>query len=544
MKDFNLGRDPLFVSGKDAEIVRAAELVERQAVERAQQQANGAIAPMVFYETETERSIMEAKFTLEKRMQAENNLALPPILLTEATPALPAASSQYAVTSYPARSNTVTFHRLSSKPPTDMELTVMLLVKIVLRRIGETVYLYDNEGYYKKLSSVQLRTLVLAAIREELSVAGQAKQIDNVVKLILAEPTIEVHNQEQMNRYLCVRNGILDLYDGTLLPHSPNFFVTSQIQADWLGPQNCPTCDYFFASVARGDTELIQRLWEVLGFLLVPDNNAKRFVLLQGVGDSGKSAFSQLACLFFTQDVVTAVDIFKMGDRFTPSTLVSARLNVSSDLSSQEISPLAISVIKQITGNDRITVEEKYKSPYSAIIQAKLLYGTNHQIRGDNLDPAFLRRILYVPFKYAVPKEQQIHDLPERLRSELSGILYKAIVAYKNVVANNYRFTGDDTYDMVKADQCGDISASVDDSLNEFITTHCISAPGSFVPTEVLQECYNRFCLALQKNGIVNRQIFSARFSKAITQYFPEVRNKKARVGNKPYNGYEGIMIQ
>lgn len=546
----NPAPEEIYVSGEEARILLNALSAEMEASARSHKEAGKYKCPMIFF-NEEECKAIDAKHELQKKYQADRGLAVVPNLMLDRTkpipPLQPSAEQMQVIPMqqpYGQALPIVEFNQFTKGPPTDMELAAILCSRVTLRRIGQRVYLYLKEGYYRRLEGNDLQVLVMEKLRKELSITGQAKQLDNTIKCIMAEPTIALKEWERNKWLMCVGNGILDIRTGTLEPHTPLRFMTTQIQANWYGPQPTPMCDYFFESISGGDPILTRRLWEVLGFLLSSDQDAKRFCLLQGPGNTGKSLYGELVKSMFPSSDTCHVDIFKLGERFQAATLVGKCVNISMDLSNASLKSDAISFVKQVTGRDPVLVEEKYLKPYSTKIDCKFLFGTNHKLRLGDIDDAFLQRILYIPFQYPVSKERMVHGLIDQLKAERNGILFKAVEAYRQVVLNRYVFTGDDIFDLSKMEQTGDSVASSEETLNEFIVQNCLGSPGYFIPTELVYERYVTFCQAIGRSPEGNMQSFSSKFGGLITAYLPDVVNKKARFNGKSCRGYLNLTMR
>lgn len=528
MNDFNSRRKIVPVYGEEAQLVKMAEQADLNARQRAQASTPaGKIDPMTFYETPAEQALIWQVAELEKKHQMAMGLALPPILVpADMPPGQPPADSP----------SIKYFH----KAPTDMEMAQLFLERVTVRRVGQRIYQY-NGRIYKLLTVDQFHTLIYDMLRQELSVSGSSKQIRSVADAIMAEPSIEVRQESVNEAGICLRNGVLSLSDFKLYSHSPRFFNTWMLDVDWLGEQPCPACDRFFEFAAGGDPVLIQRFWEAVAYAIFPDNRAKRFIVMMGLGDTGKSVCGDMIASFFEEDAVGSVDIFRLGDRFSLSTLVNKRINISMDLSDAALNMQAIGIIKQITGGDLVQVEEKYKPPYAAKVGCKLIFGTNHTLRAN--DAAFMRRVLYLPFNYRVPPHMQNHNLRQTLRAERSGIFFKALKAYKGLVARGYFFSGDDIYDFTNVYQAGEAAADMATDLEAFVAVHCVEQADGFVSTNELYECYQNYCQGLNHDFIRNKQTFSTKF-KALMENVPSVTNIKKRInGNPPCNGYVGLAL-
>ena len=523
----------IIVTGKDAEIVSHFYTV-KDAIQRREDAANPqVIHPLVEFKTEEEKALLRQYCELAERHRQANNLPVLPQLF----PVMVQPPQYYQTPSQTFRS--IPFYECKHDKPTDLELARMFIYRQHVRTRNGTVYLYNGK-YYKKLNEDQLKSKILSVLRGELEIKGNSKQLETVASAIRAEPDIQVADENLPVRGLCLRNCVIDIASMTCSDHNPQFFFTIQLQVDYQGPQPTPVMDRFLYQIAGGDPVLIKRIWQVIGYCLVPqDNRAKRFFLLQGLGNTGKSVLGSLLASFYEEGDVGSVDAFKIGDRFSLSALANKAVNISMDLSSASLGDQAVGIIKQMTGNDLVQVEEKYRTPYATRVGCKLIFGTNHQLRTATLDAAFLRRICLIPFNYSVPKHQQDHYLLDKLKLEKVGIFFKAMEAYRELVANNYTFDGDDVYDMVNTKQAGEQLIDHDTFIETFIERHIAAMPGGFVSTEEIHMLY----MTENPDGLADRQKFSSKFKSLAAKHGLAVVNKKKRINGEPTNGYEGIVL-
>ena len=490
---------------------------------------------------------------MSRKYQKELGLREPPILVAE-LPAEPSATTSAAPTqatapqtSTPQPTMTLPsvpvgkfhfFERSNEKGPSHIQLENLLIGRVPLRRVGDTIYLWHGT-YYRRKSDADVLTLIRKHLDAELSIVGSANQLASVQTLLCADPRIEaVPLEDTSTNLLCLRNGLLDLNTLQLLRATPDFFFTSRIEVDWLGAQVCPKFDSFLQQIFAGNPVCIKRAWQALGYALVPDNRAKRFIVMQGVGDSGKSVFGNLISAFFDPSAVANVDIFKFRERFATAELVDKRVNISMDLPAGNLSDQAVGMLKKITGGDAVTVEEKYHSPRSAVINATLIFGTNHELRLWEFDEAFANRVLLIPFQYPVPEEQRDPKLLESLKAERSGILYRAILEYRELVENGYVFAGDDVISFQA--QCVERGVIPPDGVAEFVSACCIMDAEHFTSTEQLHLAYLDFCREHHLPSLNDRGAFSRQFSAAVGF---AAKREKQRVNGVPMNGYRGVML-
>lgn len=90
---------------------------------------------------------------------------------------------------------------------------------------------------------------------------------------------------------IAMRNGILDLEDGTILPLTPEDYATRLIDAEYDPTATCPIWERMLAEDYRFDTETIQFLQEFTGTCLITEKprGLMRALVLLGPSNTGKS---------------------------------------------------------------------------------------------------------------------------------------------------------------------------------------------------------------------------------------------------------------
>lgn len=329
--------------------------------------------------------------------------------------------------------------------PTAYELAHKLIKLKNIKVDGENIYCY-NGRYYERLSERALRRLITAEFRSVMEAGASAQFRREIRESILDEPTLGQDVLTPDQEAVSFLNGVVTLVRGELVPHNPRWITTYCLQCNFLPGFGVPEPSIFFhflADITGGDNVLCERILQMLGYILTPDTTGKVFFLLQGVPNSGKSVLSLLIRSFFSEDARITLDVHDFSERFAVSSLFGKALCLSPDLPTAILDSRAVSKIKQFTGGDNVTADQKFKERISFICTAKLVLATNHPliIRGE--DQAFVNRAVVIPFKYATPPELQDRTLLARLIAEKDAIATYALYAYSRLVANHYVFAGD-----------------------------------------------------------------------------------------------------
>lgn len=525
---------------------------KRKREERGDLTARSLIAPIQFYENDKEVAVVNAYDELcakyKERLAPDEN---PILVLSQggvyydnqnvaAASSNPYMSTQQYMTPYNgAGGSTHSFpaEKRHTAVPTATDLLGCLLKRVTLKRDGDAIYMFDGVCY-NRLSDNAVNTMISKMLSEELKISGAANQLNNVYTLLKAESSIWAQPEKQsISPYLAVENGLLNRKNLMLSAATPDRFITSKINVSWNPLSSCPLFENFLYTCANGDSLLISRLWDFVAFALIP-NEIKRIALLQGVGDSGKTLLTALIESFYSKGAVSHRDVHRLGDRFSLFDLVDKRLNISADLPAGALSSNAIAVLKQISGNDRVAIEEKYHNPRSVELEVRLVIVTNHTLSMQHYDQQFANRILLLPFMHAVPPTHQDHMLLEKLKNEREGILAKAVRVFNQLESRNFVFSGDALYSFER--QAVSSIPVEANAVKKFISACCELKEG-FTPTSTLHNHYLSYCDANGYPPINDKTAFSKQLSLTCGN---AVSRKKQRYGGEPVNGYMGIVLK
>lgn len=422
----------------------------------------------------------------------------------------------------------------AGQKPNPYQLMQKFLSVVPLRRYEGRLYRF-TDGVFLQVTSDELQELITFVLEREIAAGSGPQIISEVQKMVNAYHGIKIFQTTDSATRFFFRNGAYNIQSGSLEPVQPFDFYTGYVDCEYpAAPMECPVFNGFLSSVSDGDKAIEQAIWEMIGYLLVPyDLNGKVFFVLQGVGNSGKSVLGSLITSFFNKESVAHLSIFRFQDRFSTSSLVGKRLNVSMDLPKEKISREAIGTIKMVTGNDVITVEAKYKDAKSYKPTCKLLFGTNFPILVADNDDAFMQRMVVIPFQYPVPEEAQDKHLLDKLMLERPAIAAKAIDAYRNLVSRNYEF-------IRPAETVVYGCPPLVDILLNFLDQCCVLDAECFTSTLELQTAFNEFCFRAGLPSVTDRVQFSRQLNSLCAG---RIQKAKHRQGEKTFNGYTGIRL-
>ena len=542
LKEGNVDKKPKIipVSQEEAPLIYAAKGIEnklyaesRAREEEASREAGKTLRdPLLLYNTPEEAKILSERDSLVRKYKETLDLDVDPILTLPMPPGQEFLPRKWGWASGQ-------FHQYQRKDGgqlAQIEMVELFLEKVPVRRQDGILYVWTG-NHFRRASDGDLRGLIGEVLREELRYTNASSTIGSILSLLQSERRIRVEPNLRSTR-IALHNGVLDLLSLNFRKASPNVFNTYFLDSCWHDSVPCPVFQSFLWTISGGSPLLVQRILEAIGFLLAPGNEAKRFVLLQGVPNSGKSVIGNLVQTFFLPGDVAGLPLHQFGDRFAMSAIAGRHLNVSMDLPSGVIDGKAAATIKQITGGDLVYVESKGKEGYGRHIQCKFLFGSNHPVELKSRDQAFAERILLIPFRISIPEGQRDTGLIDKLCQEKPGILYQSLKAYREVIRRNYQFAGENEFGF-RLEEIA-IPEQPANHIASFVSRHCQLFPEAFTSTEALHLAFMDFCREAGCPTILDRAAFSRTLR---LQLAGQIEPLKRRVNGTPMNGYTGIQL-
>ncbi len=333
-----------------------------------------------------------------------------------------------------------------------------------------------------------------------------------------------------------VQNGLLDLASGELRPHTPEFLSPMQLPAAY-DPEAEPTAWIKFCSeVLPDDTQGLP--WELAAWLMTPNTNIQKAVLLLGAGRNGKSRFLQALVSFLGKRNVSGVSLHKLeADRFAAARLVGKLANICADLPSAHL--VGTSMFKALTGGDMVPTERKYQESFEFKNFARLLFSANHPPTSSDGSKAFFRRWIVVPFEGTFDPGDDGY-LPEGVLDamlaeprELSGVLNRAIQAWGQV----QEFGISESASMREAwYEFKEVTDPVEVWLDQNLVT---ANPEAYVVKSELLRAYNAAAKA-EGRPVMTGELLG----KAVREWQPGIQDARPRVGNERPTVWKGIGLR
>jgi putative DNA primase/helicase len=224
-------------------------------------------------------------------------------------------------------------------------------------------------------------------------------------------------------------NGILHLPDRRLLPHDPRLFVrhsvpfaydpAAPVPSRWLA---------FLDELWQDDPDSVALLGEMFGYALWGDTSLQKILLLVGPPRAGKGVIARVLTALLGRHNVGAPTLAGLTTNFGLQDLIGKTLAIVSDARlgpRANVQALAERLLS-ISGEDSITVDRKYKDPWTGPLGVRFMLLTNELPRFTDASGALAKRFVVLTLSRSFYGKEDA-SLSTRLLDELPGILNWAL---------------------------------------------------------------------------------------------------------------------
>jgi len=308
---------------------------------------------------------------------------------------------------------------------------------------GVLRYVYEG-GCYRLYADEMLRGVIKSYITDYDENILRMSDVNEVFQQITTDLVFKSNDELNADEDIInFQNCILRLSDMSVQPHSADRMSTIQIPCDWTGePGATPAFDRFMTMLTSGDKQLENLLMQFIGVCLsnVKGWRMKKALFMVGPGDTGKSQLKSLTERLLGRGNFAGIDLKEIEARFGTGNIYGKRLAGSSDMSFLTVDELK--TFKKCTGGDSLFAEYKGQNGFEFTYGGLLWFCMNRLPRFGGDDGHWVyNRIMQVECTNVVPLEKQDKKLLDKLYEERSGIVHKAVLALKQVIASGYVFS-------------------------------------------------------------------------------------------------------
>lgn len=279
----------------------------------------------------------------------------------------------------------------------------------------------EMQAYTEKFDgSPQMRQAWLSHIKNSGQNARLEAMLDCAKSFLMLKMNFDYDGWK-----LNVENGVVDLKNGNIIPHDPYFYMTKSADIKFDKTEKCPLWMKFLNDIFIKDQDVIDFVQKAIGYSLTGNTQEQCLFIFYGHGRNGKSTFINIISELlgeYGRNCPSSTFMKKQNNNMTNdiARLHGARF-VTTFESNQNIS-FDESIIKQITGNDKISARFLHAEFFEFTPTFKIFFSTNHKPTIKGTDSGIWRRIRMIPFSFSVEDGNDDKNIGLKLKEEINGI--------------------------------------------------------------------------------------------------------------------------
>jgi putative DNA primase/helicase len=367
-------------------------------------------------------------------------------------------------------------------------------------------------------------------------------KIDDVIDALRAvvvldgEPPLWTDGADERppaNEIVAMHNGLLHIPSRTLHPHTPRFFTHHALAFDF--DPGAPVPQQWLAFLEQlwpNDPSAIAALQEVIGYVLGGDTRQQKMFLFVGPRRAGKGTIGRVLTGLLGAHNVAAPTMASLATNFGLQPLIGRPLGLISDarLSGRADSKVVVERLLSISGEDALTIDRKYRDPWTGRLPTRLVILTNELPRLSDSSGALASRfIVFVLTQSFLGHEDP--GLTDRLLGEASGIFNWALAGLDRLNARGYFEPPASGKDAVQ--QLEDLASPI----SAFVRDYCTLGAERRVPVDDLWKAWKAWCVA-DNRGPGTKAVFGRDLRAAV----PTLHRARPGDTDRSYV-YEGIGL-
>lgn len=317
-------------------------------------------------------------------------------------------------------------------------------------------------------------------------------------------------------------NGTLDLRTGSLREHRRDDLISKAVAVPYRADAEAPLWRASLHRWMGGNERLLAFLQRAAGYSLTGLTGEEVLFFCFGTGRNGKSRFIgalQHVMGDYARTLRPEALMVTQGTAIPNEIAALVGVRLVSTIEIEEGARLAESLVKQLTGGDRVSARFMRAEFFDFQPRMKIWMAGNHKPNVRGTDRAIWERILTIPFTVTIPQAERDRDLAEKLRQEGPGIF-----AWMVEGCLQWQEQGLDPPAEVRA--ATDEYRSEMDVLGMFLGDCCEVRYEAVVPATALYDRYREWC-----KGAGEREWSQQLFGRKLAEHgFQKDRQGQTRV--------------
>jgi P4 family phage/plasmid primase-like protien len=351
----------------------------------------------------------------------------------------------------------------------------------------------------------------------------------------------EAFNNEQ--GLIHVANGVLDIRNGgiNLLPFSPRLISRNLIPIEYKPKAQCTRfITELLGLLDEDDRDLLRKF---MGQYLLGNNITQKILILHGLGETGKSTFSEVARKLIGVTNCAELRTHLLHERFEIGSYIGKNLLIGADVSGTFLNSRGAYRLKAIVGRDLLDAERKganFRFQIPGTFNVLITSNSRLTARIENDRGPWERRLAII--EYEKPRTAKIiPGFAEMLiRDEGSGIL---LFATEGLLALHADIKEHGTI-ALNAKQRKRVESMLNESdgLRLFLTDTVEPASGFSLATSAIVEKYAGYCSEQGWNMTMRKT--EEQLPELMMELFQVSRSHNVPHGETKGRGYRGVRFK
>lgn len=329
-------------------------------------------------------------------------------------------------------------------------------------------------------------------------------------------------------------NGLVHWPTRTLHPHTPTYYAHHSVAFAFDPQAPEPERWYGFLGELWGDdNESIETLQELFGYLVSGDTRLQKMFLVVGPRRSGKGTIARVMKAMLGAHNVAGPTLAGIATNFGLAPLIGKPVAIVADarIKTSDTSVVAERLLS-VSGEDTLTVDRKYREPWTGQLPARLVVLSNELPRLSDSSGALASRFIVLTMRETF-YGQENPNLTAELAEELPGIFNWALDGLERLRQRGRFRQPESSQEAIR--ELEDLGPPI----CAFVRDECELGPEHTAHCEDMYAAWKEWCEASGRSHTTNAQTFGRDLRAAV----PGLRITRPRGLDGRYRAYQGIAL-
>lgn len=380
-----------------------------------------------------------------------------------------------------------------------------------------TVFWRYADGIWKEFSRFEINKIVSASLKD----LTQPSWFGSAQDVLAADLNLEETQWDKRRnpRYICLKNGMLDLSTQELVAHHPEYWSRVQLPIEFDETATCPLWMKSLAEIFNDVPTKALILQEFFGYIILGTCRYEKMLFMFGTGANGKSTVLNIVEAMVGTENVSSLSLDDMAKSFSIPYLQGKMVNIASEVDTKE--KAGTENLKKAVSGDLLTGERKFGDKVTFRNAAKFMFAMNSPPTITDKAHGFARKVIVLNFNRRFADHEMDRTLSGKLAAELPGIFNWALVGL-------FRLLDQDGFsDLAEVKKETETFMQALNPVLVFISEDCIVQSSCWVSKHDLFESYKEWC-----GNSLHRAMAKGKFYEQILTQCSGVLEQRKRLDN------------